>query len=599
MLRINEVFSTSFDQLLEGIFQPSGRSEFGIHSLGDYIELYTEKKHLEAETKKLKKLLMKKTISLEQFKQQIQTYRAETQEIKRQSAKEALENSTRNRILANVGHELRTPINSISGTIGLLHSSQLTAEQRKLVTIMETCSQSLSSLINDLLDYSKIEAHALKLEQIEFNLEKAVKESIDLLMFSAREKNLQFGYRLATDLPTLLIGDPLRLRQILLNLAGNAIKFTKHGEVIILVEPADVQPNGVTVCFRVKDTGIGIPEHQQKNLFTSYMQTDASTTRKYGGTGLGLVISKELAELMGGQIGIEKSEGAGSTFWFTAHFLQPTSVKKISGESILVLEPSLPLAPKNFRILLVEDDLITRTVSSLLLRQSGQTRVDIAENGLVAIEKLQQSQYDLVLMDMCMPNMDGVEATRQIRQIGSGVLNPRVPIIAMTANTLDGDRAECLAAGMNGFISKPFKVDELNRIIGSYVQDSTGPDEKVEDREAEIELPTIDFAKLNQMQRDIDEKFEPLVRQFLNNLSGKLKQIHSAIEDNNSQKLKEAAHKLRGTCACFYAEKMVDLCLKMERSTPESMINAAYWLDLLEKEVQSVTENLNAKIQSG
>ncbi|MFH2132468.1 MAG: response regulator [bacterium] len=601
MLQIEKIFSTSFDQLVESIFQspsniPSDKLGFGVDSLGDYIEVYREKKFLEAERKKLKRMLARKNTALGALKQQILTHVTEKQDSEKQRAIEDRENINRTRFLANVSHELRTPVNSISGIIGLLHDSHLTTEQRKLITIIEKSSQSLSTLINDLLDYSKIEAGALKLEKIAFELEDAVQECVDILTISAQEKRLQFGYQLSDGLPAFIVGDPLRLRQILLNLAGNAIKFTEKGSVLILVDPVDDIDSELTIRFQVKDTGIGIPTRQRKKLFADFAQADVSTTRKYGGTGLGLAISRELTQLMGGQIDVESQEGTGSTFWFTARFLKSATVP---GNS----EAAIPTASNNRqpngnkpRILLVEDDLITRKVSLLLLQKSGQTHVDVAENGLQALEKLRQSHFDVVLMDMQMPQIDGLEATRRIRQSNDGILNPQIPIIAMTANTLVEDRNECLAAGMNGFISKPLNAEALNHAIDCCVKTTRGCDGHADRVESMNELPTIDREKLDQLHQDIDDKYETLIRFFLDNLPLKIERIRSAIVSNNAQKLKEAAHKLRGNSASFYAEKMADLCQKIELSAGENPVTVSQWLTLLENEARSVTQILRSEI---
>ena len=604
MQQLDDVFSNSFDQLLEGIFQSSSKrssdkTKFGIGNLGDYIELYRGKKYLETEGLKLKKTLAKKNTVIEQFKQQILTQAAEIHKIKKQFTIEFHENSNRNRFLANVSHELRTPLNSISGIAGLLHDSHLTKEQQKQIAMIEKCSHSLSLLINDLLDYSKIEAGALELEKIKFGLEDTIKECVDLLMFKSQEKNLQLKYHLAEGLPEFLIGDPHRLRQILLNLISNAIKFTEQGGVFIQVERSGRSGDEIRICFRVKDTGIGIPEPQQEKLFTRYAQADPSTSRKYGGTGLGLSISKELAELMGGKIGLESTEGVGSTFWFTAHFLKTEEGERAINQLIPILDQALPPVQRNLKILLVEDDLITRKVSLLLLNNSGQTQVDIAENGLKAIQKLQQSHYDLVLMDMQMPEMDGIEATRQIRQFGSNVPNSMVPIIAMTSNTLNVDRMECQVAGMNGFVSKPLDTAELNQMISQCVQDSYEPWGKIDTAESLIEFPTVHLEKLSQMRQDVDNKFEPLVRLFLDQLPSQIGKMQAASADNNFHKLKEIAHKLRGNSASFCAEKMADLCQKIEQSAQDNKAGTSQLLSLLEGEAQNISKILQLEIQTG
>ena len=593
MQRLDDVFTNSFDQLLEGIFHKpsiisSGRTNSSITNLGDYIELYKEKRSLESDGLKLRKKLAKKNSVIEHFKQQIITQTAEMQKIKKEFAIEVQENSQRNRILANVNHELRTPLSGITGIAELLSDSQLSKEQRKQVDIIQRCSKSLSLLINDLLDYSKIEAGALELEKIKFSPEETIKECIELLMFKAKEKGLRVEYQLRAGVPEFLMGDPLRLRQILINLVINAIKFTKQGQVTILVQLAENSMNEVVLRFSVQDTGIGIPKAQQKLLFMRYTQANPSTTRKYGGTGLGLSISKELTELMGGQIGLESTVGVGSTFWFTCCFQKREEDRKVTYQSTQILNHSLPSVQKSLKILLVEDDLTTRQVSLMILKRSGQTRVDTAENGLKAIQKLQRSDYDLVLMDMQMPELNGVEATRRIRQFGTKVPNSAVPIIAMTANTLEADRKECLSAGMDGFVSKPLKATELDQIIARYRPVSY----------ESIDLPTVNLQELKQMRSDIKDKFEPLVQIFLNQLPDQIEKMQLAITDNNAQKLENIAHKLRGNSASFYAEKMAAICLKIEQSAQDNRTDVSRWLNLLEQEVQNITKILHSEIYS-
>jgi signal transduction histidine kinase/DNA-binding NarL/FixJ family response regulator len=594
MLRIDEVFSTSFDQLLENIFSsssgsPSIQPNNGTDNIGSYIELYREKKALETNYHQMKKLLRDKTATILSLKQQVREYSSESDTFKQQQLLTARENLNRTRFLAKISHELRTPVNGISGIADLLDDNDLTSEQQSLINLIGKSSQSLSTLINDLLDFSKIEAGALELERIEFVLEEAIKESLDLLMFSAREKQLQLSYQLADGLPTIVRGDPLRLRQILTNLAGNAIKFTENGEVHILAEPAGFSEEELTVRFKVRDTGIGITKLQQKSLFKHYSQVDASITRKFGGTGLGLAISKELTKLMGGQIGIESTKGVGSTFWFTAHFLKSTTAEIRPGQDAFVNIHLPEVGRKKLNILLVEDDEITRKVSTLLLKRSGQERIDLAENGLQAIEKLRKSTYDIVLMDMQMPEMDGLEATRRIRQPNSGVLTPQVPIIAMTANSLDADRDECLSAGMNAFLSKPLDAGELSRTIQHF--------SKIDDQliERHDELPTIDTEQLGQIQKDMEDRYEPLLQLFIKSLPDKIADIRSAITTDSPADLTASAHKLRGNCASFYARKMAAHCQDLEDSAQHDMQNVPELFTLLEKEASKVIDFFNSE----
>jgi CheY-like chemotaxis protein len=279
-----------------------------------------------------------------------------------------------------------------------------------------------------------------------------------MLGINARAKNLELRYHLAPDLPGLLRGDPGRLRQVIINFANNALKFTEQGEVEIRGELLDQDGDQARLKFSVRDTGIGIPADRMDRLFRSFSQVDASTTRKYGGTGLGLAISRQLAELMGGEVGVTSTEGQGSTFWFTV-MLPIEDAATVTRE--LEQRPTTRAIPANLRILLAEDNAINQRVAMLLLERQLGLRADPVANGREAIEALAADDYDVVLMDCQMPELDGFQATRLIRRGSDGVRNPHVPIVAMTANAMKGDRDACLEAGMDEYVSKPVKPADL------------------------------------------------------------------------------------------------------------------------------------------
>ncbi|GCC49788.1 hypothetical protein SanaruYs_00010 [Chryseotalea sanaruensis] len=496
--------------------------------------------------------------------------------------------------LANISHEIRTPINGIAGLANLLHQNLQSDDLSAYLNAIQHSAENLKVIINDILDLSAIESGKLKLEKIGFNLHDLLPPLINTFSYQAKEKKISLNHEIDPKLNTILLGDPVRLNQILINLIGNAVKFTNNGSITVKCTADLIQRNVCWVRLEVIDTGVGIAQEKLDTIFESFSQADASVTRRYGGTGLGLTIVRQLVELQHGKITVESIEHQGSTFRVIMPYTvgKARNLKQVSNETIT----SEQHPGKSMRVLLVEDNDINRLYAKSILK-NWQSETETAENGLVAIEKLKSGWFDVVLMDVQMPVMDGYETTKAIRQMTAP--KNAVPIIALTANATKSDADKCLAAGMDNFLPKPFTPDDLYRKL--FIELKIIPNKEAYWKESKDKNQGLIYYDLNYLRGvsgNNQEFMRDMIETFISSIPPILDDMAANAMIENWEKVGNLAHQIKPSFILMGAgilkEQVIDIEKRAKTKTNTSTLKKA--IDQFRDKCLSAVDSLSNEL---
>ncbi len=543
--------------------------------------------------------------------------RAEKDAVKAREVAESA-NLAKSQFLASMSHEIRTPMNGVLGMAEILMGTRLTAKQREYVKTITSSGKALLDIINEILDLSKIEAGRLELEPVDFDPKKLVEDAVQLLMEPARRKSVALSHEISDGIPSVVRGDSLRLRQILVNLIGNAIKFTEKGNVSVQVSAIRFRGNHVTFQFAVNDTGIGISVENQPRIFDSFSQAESGTTRKYGGTGLGLAICKRLVEKMGGKIDVESTLGRGSKFWFTITFEKSAENIELANMPFLDDQGKNTTVREKYHsyVLLAEDNEFNQKVALAILESFG-CRADVVGSGVEALEAHAKAVYDMIFMDCQMPEMDGYDATRAIRDKekthnASASAKIHIPIIALTANAMQDARQKSLSSGMDDYLSKPFTREQLGMMLSRWLPETS---EKQETPTSHTEQPEetasaalkphcpVDTMILENL-RDLERQgavnlLESLIETYLRTAPDYIETLRAAVQQRDAKTLHKTAHCFKSSSANMGAVEMASLCQHLEEmGATETTDGADGLLSKIELEYEEVQGALIREIRS-